>query len=32
LRNSEFYQRSFVSNSFWIRAAWIRIRNDLFRI
>ncbi len=32
MRNSEFYQRSFVSNLFWIRAARIRIRNDLFRI
>jgi hypothetical protein len=32
LRNCEFYQGSFVSNSFWIRAARIRIRNDSFRI
>jgi hypothetical protein len=30
--NCEFYRRSFVSNSFGIRAAQIRIRIDLLRI
>ncbi len=32
MRDCEFYQRSFVSNSFRVRAARIRIQNDLFRI